>query len=72
ICCVLGAIASLFTGGSKSPVESPETVGAELAAVAADASVAAPSELIDEPRATGPRHLLTSAGSAQSEVERPR
>ncbi|MGC4961234.1 MFS transporter [Gordonia sp. DT101] len=72
ICCVLGAIASLFTGGSKSPVESPETVGAELAAVAADASVAAPSELIDEPRSTGPRHLLTSAGSAQSEVERPR
>ncbi|MDL9946316.1 MFS transporter [Gordonia sp. ABSL11-1] len=71
ICCILGAVASLFTGSSKDAVDSPETVGAELAAVAADAGVGTPSELIDEPR-PGARHSLTSAGSAQSQVDRPR
>ncbi|AZG47548.1 MFS transporter [Gordonia insulae] len=77
ICCVLGAIASLFTGGSKKAPLMPETVGAELAAVAADAGVGTPSELIDEPRSAAaadslPRHRLTSAGTAGSQAERPR
>lgn len=52
ICCVIGAICSLFTGGSKSVEErlsTPrETVGQELAAVAADAGVGTPAELVDE------------------------
>ncbi|MFD8495689.1 MFS transporter [Amycolatopsis sp. NPDC059657] len=34
--CVLGAIASLLTGKPEAPVESPETVGEELAGVAGE------------------------------------
>ncbi|WP_229742325.1 MFS transporter [Gordonia jinhuaensis] len=51
ICCILGAIASLFTGKKKGATEvasgSGETVGAELDAVAGDA-VGVPSPLVDE------------------------
>lgn len=72
ICCILGAIASLFTGKKKTPVAVTETVGAELAAVAGDAGVGTPFELVTEtpstpaagPRAVGPRHLLTDAEDA--------
>ncbi|MEU4310999.1 MFS transporter [Nocardia sp. NPDC024068] len=53
ICCVLGAIFSLFTDSGrpeKAAGDSDrESVGEELAAVAASASGEAPSELIDEP-----------------------
>ncbi|WP_328394208.1 MFS transporter [Nocardia sp. NBC_00416] len=56
VCCVLGAIFSFLTdeGGKGKPAgdggdESRESVGEELAAVAAFASGEAPSELIDEP-----------------------
>ncbi|WP_369403301.1 MFS transporter [Gordonia soli] len=71
ICCILGAIASLFTGSRNGLPESPETVGAELAAVAADAGVAAPSELVDEPNPTA-RHSLTNVGAAHDDLDRPR
>ncbi len=67
ICCVIGAIASLFTGSPKSAT--PEMVGAELAAVAADAGVGTPAELIDEAHMTGARHRKpgpSTAGSAAS------
>ncbi|WCB35981.1 MFS transporter [Gordonia polyisoprenivorans] len=56
ICCVLGAIASLFTGSKPTTVETvPATdtseprlsVGEELASVAGEASGACPSELVD-------------------------
>lgn len=66
VCCVIGAIASLFTGRrpvtaeplSPNPSPGPQTgndgaeisVGEELAGVAASASGEAPAELIDEPR----------------------
>ncbi|MXP23641.1 MFS transporter [Gordonia sp. HNM0687] len=56
ICCVIGAVASLFTGSPRSAT--PETVGAELAAVAADAGVGTPSELIDEEHVAGTRARL--------------
>ncbi|GGL17632.1 MFS transporter [Nocardia jinanensis] len=53
ICCVLGAIFSLFTDGRRKgkadSEEIHESVGEELAAVAALASGEAPSELIDGP-----------------------
>ncbi|MEU1980907.1 MFS transporter [Nocardia sp. NPDC019395] len=57
VCCVLGAVFSFFTDGrgketatgSADGDEAHESVGAELAAVAAFASGEAPSELIDEP-----------------------
>ena len=61
VCCIIGAIASLFTGGRKSATETAEvetrseSLGAELAAVAADASMEAPSELIDEPQINEPQ-----------------
>nr|WP_306304944.1 MFS transporter [Gordonia effusa] len=48
ICCVLGAIASLFTGGPRRRALVPETVGAELAAVASDAGIGTPASLVDE------------------------
>ncbi|NMO01942.1 MFS transporter [Gordonia sp. TBRC 11910] len=50
VCCILGAVASLFTGRPKSaePAER-HSVGEELAAVAADATMESPGELIDEP-----------------------
>ena len=75
ICCVLGAIASLFTGGPRKAVV-PETVGAELAAIAADAGVGTPAELVNGVESTSPsqpaRHRLTSAGEAVTRTERPR
>ncbi|MGW0037628.1 MFS transporter [Gordonia sp. NPDC003376] len=52
VCCVVGAVASLFTGGRTSSPESVdgglphESLGAELAAVAAEASGEAPAELV--------------------------
>lgn len=55
ICCVIGGIASLFTGAKRvspepltgqAPTPPTETVGEELAAVAADASGLAPAELV--------------------------
>ncbi|MFT4126519.1 MAG: MFS transporter [Gordonia sp. (in: high G+C Gram-positive bacteria)] len=50
ICCVIGGIASLFTGTKRAVADSTDTphesVGAELAAVAAEASGTMPSELI--------------------------
>lgn len=52
VCCLFGALASLFTGNPTAGSEGEATqhsVGAELAAVAADASMESPSELIDEP-----------------------
>ncbi|MFI2230334.1 MFS transporter [Nocardia testacea] len=52
ICCVLGAIFSFFTDGRRTggaEEKTHESVGDELAAVAAFASGEAPSELIDEP-----------------------
>lgn len=53
ICCVLGAIFSFFTDGrakgATTEEKTHESVGDELAAVAAFASGEAPSELIDEP-----------------------
>ncbi|MEV3961381.1 MFS transporter [Nocardia sp. NPDC050193] len=53
ICCVLGAVFSFFTDGrakgAAAEGKSHESVGGELAAVAASASGEAPSELIDEP-----------------------
>ncbi|MGA6204334.1 MFS transporter [Nocardia testacea] len=52
ICCVLGAIFSFFTDGRRTAgveEKTHESVGDELAAVAAFASGEAPSELIDEP-----------------------
>ncbi|MGW5385349.1 MFS transporter [Nocardia sp. NPDC003963] len=53
VCCVLGAIFSLFTDGhgKAKPADEAvhESVGEELAAVAAFASGEAPSELIDQP-----------------------
>lgn len=53
ICCVLGAIFSFFTDGRAKGAAAEgtthESVGDELAAVAAFASGEAPSELIDEP-----------------------
>ncbi|MGW0181555.1 MFS transporter [Nocardia sp. NPDC003345] len=56
ICCVLGALFSLFTGGTRANDAAGtargdhgrETVGEELAAVAASASGEAPSELVDD------------------------
>ncbi|MGC5246036.1 MFS transporter [Gordonia sp. DT219] len=75
ICCVIGGIASLFTGSSKKPAV-PETVGAELAAVAADAGFGTPAELVTETESTraaaAPRHRLTSTGEAGSTSVRPR
>ncbi|WHU50143.1 MFS transporter [Gordonia sp. L191] len=75
ICCVLGAIASLFTGSKKKPA-TPETLGAELAAVAGDVGFGTPSELVTEEESTrtttAPRHLLTSAGEAGTQPVRPR
>ncbi|WP_245557073.1 MFS transporter [Jongsikchunia kroppenstedtii] len=57
ICCVLGAVASLFTGKPKAPVA--ESVGVELAAVAGEASMEAPAPLVDESSSakTGSRDL---------------
>ncbi|MGW1738224.1 MFS transporter [Nocardia sp. NPDC001965] len=53
VCCVLGAVFSFFTDGRRKTeadgAEVHESVGDELAAVAAFASGEAPSELIDEP-----------------------
>ncbi|MCX0274845.1 MFS transporter [Nocardia zapadnayensis] len=53
VCCVLGAIFSFFTDGrakeAAAEEQTHESVGDELAAVAAFASGEAPSELIDEP-----------------------
>jgi hypothetical protein len=53
ICCVLGAVFSLFTVGRRpekaDSEKTHESVGEELAAVAAQASGEAPSELIAEP-----------------------
>ncbi|MGW5755538.1 MFS transporter [Nocardia rhamnosiphila] len=53
VCCVLGAIFSFFTDGrakeAAAEEKTHESVGDELAAVAAFASGEAPSELIDEP-----------------------
>ncbi|MEU1521359.1 MFS transporter [Nocardia rhamnosiphila] len=53
VCCVLGAIFSFFTDGRAKEAaaedQTHESVGDELAAVAAFASGEAPSELIDEP-----------------------
>ncbi|WP_440713831.1 MFS transporter [Gordonia sp. FQ] len=55
VCCVLGAIFSLFTGGRPKATEStvalgtddaPESIGEELAAVAAQATGEAPSEVV--------------------------
>lgn len=72
---MLGAIASLFTGGPRKAVV-PETVGAELAAIAADAGVGTPAELVNGVESTSPsqpaRHRLTSAGEAVTRTERPR
>ncbi|WFN94696.1 MFS transporter [Gordonia sihwensis] len=48
ICCVLGAIASVFTGARKPLTASHETVGAEIAAVAGDAGVGSPVALVAE------------------------
>ncbi|WLP89843.1 MFS transporter [Gordonia sp. NB41Y] len=61
ICCVIGAVASLFTGGRNSspePVDARlphESLGAELAAVAAEASGEAPAELVADTPAVGDR-----------------
>ncbi|MET8796440.1 MFS transporter [Nocardia sp. NPDC004568] len=52
VCCVLGAIFSFFTDRRRTGAaeeKAHESVGDELAAVAAFASGEAPSELIDEP-----------------------
>ncbi|MEP9394167.1 MFS transporter [Gordonia sp. VNK1] len=50
VCCLIGAVACLFTGSKTSVPESvdepAESLGEELAAVAADASGEAPSELV--------------------------
>ncbi|NDK89471.1 MFS transporter [Gordonia desulfuricans] len=61
VCCVIGAVASLFTGGRNSNPESVEarlpheSLGAELAAVAAEASGEAPAELVADTPAVGDR-----------------
>lgn len=54
VCCVLGAIASLFTGKASVDDATPSLsqgshLGEALAAIAADATMESPSELIDEP-----------------------
>ncbi|MFW0792363.1 MFS transporter [Gordonia sp. CPCC 205515] len=56
ICCLLGAVFSLFTGGKKTApdaqadsTESHESWGEELAAVASEASGEAPAELVGVP-----------------------
>ncbi|MEP9414465.1 MULTISPECIES: MFS transporter [unclassified Gordonia (in: high G+C Gram-positive bacteria)] len=50
VCCLIGAVACLFTGSKTSVQESvdepAESLGEELAAVAADASGEAPAELV--------------------------
>ncbi|EGD56170.1 MFS transporter [Gordonia neofelifaecis] len=48
ICCILGAAASLFTGGRRPLAADHETVGAEIAAVAGDAGVGSPLSLVAE------------------------
>ncbi|WP_345000836.1 MFS transporter, partial [Tsukamurella soli] len=50
ICCAIGAIASIFTGGKKGPA-AIETVGDELLAVAGDA-IGVPSALAEEAEAS--------------------
>ena len=58
VACVIGAIASLLCSPRQTPApDAPgESAGAELAAVAADASGTAPTELVtDEPASSGHR-----------------
>jgi MFS family permease len=46
---VLAAVASLLTGKLRRPAKPTESLGAELAAVAAEASAEEPSELVTDP-----------------------
>ncbi len=65
VCSIIGAIASLFTVSRRTstPEQLPEeSLGAELAAVAADGSMTAPSELVDERPAENDRFSRSSPG----------
>jgi hypothetical protein len=61
--CVVGAIASALTGRRKSATDSPEPLGAELAAVAGDAGFE-PSELVaDDDVAQGTSEAADKRGN---------
>jgi MFS family permease len=69
-CCVIAAIASMLTGRMRRP--QVESVGAELAAVAADSSGYEPAELVvpaaDEVAVNGARREFAMAGSPRDAV----
>ncbi|WP_327200571.1 MFS transporter [Williamsia sterculiae] len=64
ICCVIGAIASLFTGSKKALVSTPtESAGAELAAVSGDATMTAPARAVEDAEYYAPLPARTGAAA---------
>ncbi|HEY1625828.1 MAG TPA: MFS transporter [Streptosporangiaceae bacterium] len=60
---VLAAVASLFTGKLRRNRARTESLGAELAAVAAEASAEEPAELVTEPSERAPRERAQGAAA---------